>query len=420
MGILTGTPLLVGVSLVPLGFVGAVGFDTAPTPVVSLKRDLALADDETDPDWTATESEPFTGDPGQRVTVRLAIRNEGTEPLVDVRIKDGLPEDIPLVDGTPDACLTLGPEETEVIEYDIELRRGEYTFSDAIIRTRGTLGTVHRTETESVQGEETVGCFPTVEDVPLDDGTNNYAGEIPTNESGSGVEFYSVRDYEPGDPVRSIDWRRYASTRELATIEFRAERSTQVVCLIDHRESQRRAQSDDHLPALDLTATATRRTFETVIDSGYPAGIMGFDDRLVCSIEPGTDAGTQKRGVDFLDEVRKEHADGREHARTQWGNPVTKIPTLLPGEAQVVLFSSFVDDLPVDIVEQLRIHGYPVCVVSPDVASGREDASGRLTALTRRTRLADARAQEARVVDWDQGESLGVILNRIASEVSSR
>lgn len=420
VGILTGTPLLVALAILPLGFVAAAGFDSAPEPKVALKRDLSLADTQTGADWTTDESSKLTGDPGQRVTVRLAVLNEGEAPLVDVRIKDGLPEDIPVVDGTSNACLTIAPKETEVIEYDVELRRGEHTFGDAALRTRGAIGSVNRTETQAVEGESTLGCFPTVRDVPLDDGTNDYAGEIPTNESGSGVEFYSVRDYEPGDPVRSIDWRRYASTRELATVEFRAERATQVVCIIDQRENQRRSQSKDHLPALDLTAAAAVRTFETVIDSGYPAGAVGFNDRLTLSVEPGTDATTQTKGVDFLTAVRDEESEASKHTRTRWGNPLTKIPTLLPGEAQVILFSSFVDKTPVELVEQLRTHGYPVCVVSPDVASGREDTTGRLTAVSRRTRLAEARTQGARVVDWDQGQSLGVVLNRVVSEVSRR
>lgn len=413
-GIITGSPLLVALAIVPLGFVAVSGFDAAPEPTVALEREFAHAGDAT------RDGAALTGDPGERVTVRLAVRNTGSEPLVDLRVVDGVPEAVPVVDGTHRACLTLEPDESAVLEYEVELRRGEHTFDDATVRSRGVAGTVRRTEEKPVAGGTTLRCHPYVEEVPIDDGTNDYAGEIPTDEGGSGVEFYSVREYEPGDPVRSIDWRRYANSRELATIEFRAERATRVVCLVDRRRSQNRARSADHLPALDLSVAAARRTFDAVIDAGYPTGLVGINDRWQLIVEPGTGEETRTRGNDLLEAILAREREAGDHAETRWGSPSSLLPSLLPGEAQVILFSSFVDDTPVSLVEQLRIHGYPVCVVSPDVASGREDTAGRLSAVQRRTRLADVRQTGARVVDWDVGQPIGLVLNEVVTEVSSR
>lgn len=411
-GIATGSPLLVALAIVPLGFVAAEGFDSAPEPAVALEREFVVG------------GEPVTGeltsDPGERVTVRLAVENTGSEPLVDLRVVDGVPEAVPVVGGTHRASLALGPGEIEVLEYEVELRRGEHAFGEAAVRSRGAGGSERWTERKAVAGGTALACRPYVDDVPIDDGTNDYAGEIPTDEGGSGVEFYSVRDYEPGDPIRSIDWRRYANSRELATIEFRAERATRVVCLVDQRKSQMRARSDQHLPALELSVAAARRTFESVVDAGYPTGMIGVNDRLQLVVEPGTGAEVKRRGNELLTSIRVRERSAGDHAEARWGSPTSLIPSLLPGEAQVVLFSSFVDDTPVSLVEQLRIHGYPVCVVSPDVASGREDTAGRLSAVQRRTRLSDVRGTGAQVVDWDVGEPIGLVLNEVVSEVSSR
>lgn len=411
-GIVTGSPLLVALAVMPLGFVAATGFDSSPEPTVSLDREFEAGD--------ATGEDGLMGDPSERVTVRLVIHNTGAEPLVDLRVVDGVPDEVPVVAGTPRACVTLAPDEAAELEYEVELRRGEHSFGDALVRSRGAGATTQRTDSKPVSGDESLRCFPFVDDVPLDDGGNDYAGEIPTDEGGSGVEFYSVREYEPGDPVRSIDWRRYANTRDLATIEFRAERATRVVCVVDRRQSQTRGQSPDHLPALELSIAATERTFDAIVEAGYPTGIVCLNDRLQLRVEPGTDAATRQQGSNLLEAMRDRKWEVSEHASTHWGDPKSVIPSLLPGEAQVVLFSSVVDDPPVTLVEQLRVQGYSVCVVSPDVASGREDTAGRLTALERRNRLATIRQTGARVVDWDVGQPLGTVLNQVVTEVSSR
>lgn len=415
-GIAVGSPFLVALAVVPLSVVAALGFDSAPEPTVALHREFAVTGVEA----TVDDEEGVTGGPGERITVRLALENTGEEPLVDLRLVDGVPENVPVVSGTNRACVTVEPGAVALVTYEVELRRGEHAFEGAAVRTRGVGGTTHRTETVSVSGAQSLRCLPFVDDVPIDDGANDYAGEIPTDEGGSGVEFYSIRDYEPGDPVRSIDWRRYARSRELATVEFRAERATRVVCVLDRRLSQTRARSEAHLPALDLSIAAAERTFDAVVDAGYPAGAIAVNDRLQLVVEPGTDAETRTTARNLFDAIRARDREAGEHARTRWGSPTSLVPTLLPGEAQVVFFSSFVDDTPVSLVEQLRIRGYPVCVVSPDVASGRADTAGRLAALDRRTRLADVRATGARVVDWDVSQPIGLVLNQVVSEVSSR
>ena len=414
-GMVTGSPFLVSLAALPLCFVAAAALSTPPDGALDLQREFSFGTGA-----AQTEAGELSGDPGEPVTVRVTVENTGRDPLVDVRVADSVPEGLPVVDGTPRTCLTVSPGETETFEYEVELRQGEHVFTDANVRLRGVGGLVVETWTEAVSGGDTLRCLPAVHRAPLDDGTNDYAGEIPTDEGGSGVEFYSIREYEPGDPTRSIDWRRYANTRDLATIEFRAERATRVVCIVDRRTSQNRARSERHLPALGLSVAAAQRTFDAVVDAGYPAGIIGFGERYQVVLDPGTDAVTVTKGRELLEALQDPKKQPSDHGNTSWGSAQRRIPALLPGEAQVILFSSFVDDVSTALIEQLRTHSYPVIVVSPDVASGRTDVAGRLAAVERRTRLADAQRTGAQVVDWDVTTPLGLVLGRVVREVSSR
>jgi uncharacterized repeat protein (TIGR01451 family) len=377
----------------------------------------ATATDDTF-DAVATEGNAWYGSPGDVVTVRTTIRNTGQEPMLDLRVVDSVPEELPVVDGTVRTCTTLAPGERTTLEYDVELVRGEYSFAAPVVRVRDHTGTSVRTLSPAVAGDTEIQCSPAVDRVPLDEGQDDYAGEVPTDEGGTGIEFYSVRDYQPGDPVSSIDWRRYANSRELATVDYRVERSTRVVCLVDARESQFRDLPGALPRAVDISLDAAERTFETLVAAGHPTGLVGLHAKQLTAVQPGTDARTRHRLEQLTAEIR---GSGQYERLSSWitnGNyschrtddPVETLPATLPGEALVYLFSGFIDDKPTDLVELLRSYGYTVRVVSPDITADGEAVPARLAALARQRRLTDAREAGAEVVDWQVERPLGLVL----------
>jgi len=360
-----------------------------------------------------------SGDPGDRVTVETTVRNTGEEPLVDLRVVDGVPGELPVRSGSPAACVSLAPGETKQLTYDLELRRGEFSFGPVALRRTSLTGLASEQWAVGGEGEQTVRCLPAVERVPLGGTTNDYAGAVATDEGGRGVEFYSVREYEAGDPVRSIDWRRYAHTRDLATVEFRAERATRVVCLVDCRETEQMGASETQLPARDISVAAARRTVDALFGAGHPTGLAAIEETRIYQIDPATDRETRTT----IDEVLDAQLDGNEpesgRVRLLPGNPSTTLPATLPGETQVFLFSSLADDVPVDLTAQLRSRGFAVTVISPDVTAGVDDTAVRLAGLERDDRLVRTRAAGAQVLDWDAGQPLVRVLNRAIRGVTT-
>ncbi len=408
LGLAVGSQVLLVGATLPLWYVAAAIFGTPPTGTVRIGRDLSLEGESTT-EATQAGDTSLSGDPSQRVTVRTTVQNTGSDPIVDLRVIDGVPDELSVVDGSPRTCVTLEPLETTTLEYTVSLQRGEHTFDVATVRTRDLSGTITETWSEPVEGQDEIRCTPTVESVALGNATTEYTGDVPTDDGGAGIEFHSVREYEPTDPVNAIDWRRYAANRELATVEYRAERSTHVVCVVDARPSQFRAATTEHLPAVDLSVDAADRTFETLVAAGHPAGVARFGSGAIETIPPGTDAETAERASRLLESISNSNKQMRFYTRTSSNNSVAELVTTLPGEAQVYLFSSFVDDDPLELVDGLRTRGYPVRVISPDVTNG-DDSATQLEALDRTTRLARARAAGARVVDWDLERSLGLVL----------
>ena len=65
----------------------------------------------------------------------------------------------------------------------------------------------------------------------------NRAGTKMSNIKGRGVDLAEVRAYQPGDDVRSIDWRVTARTNEPHTKIFREERERPTLVVVDQTQS---------------------------------------------------------------------------------------------------------------------------------------------------------------------------------------
>lgn len=66
---------------------------------------------------------------------------------------------------------------------------------------------------------------------------SHLAGPNKTNFRGRGIDFEEVRSYQPGDDIRTIDWRVTARTGEAHTKLFREERERPVLVVVDQRNS---------------------------------------------------------------------------------------------------------------------------------------------------------------------------------------
>ncbi len=66
---------------------------------------------------------------------------------------------------------------------------------------------------------------------------NPLAGLLSSNFRGRGIDFAEVRVYQPGDDVRSIDWRVTARTQTAHTKVFQEEKERPVLILVDQSSS---------------------------------------------------------------------------------------------------------------------------------------------------------------------------------------
>jgi len=433
VGVLTGNDGLLLLALVPLAYV-AYGTVGEAGDSVAVERSF-------DPDQPR---------PDERVRVRVRVENTGDRTLPDVRIVDDVPADTD-VEEAPALATALRPGETATLSYAVRPGYGTYRFGPVTVRSRNAAGTAAVT-VERTPAADTLDPTAAVDEVPLRDRTTPQAGRRPADAAGSGVEFYATREYRRGDPRSRIDWRRLARTGELTTVEFREERATTTVFVVDARPAARREN------ALALSTYAADRGLRVLREEGASAGALALREGIELLAEPGrgpldvdpferldageaeatgavTDGGSDtgrtsagdgdaSRDTDRTGDAPDRPSAGS-RAEDDWfadqdgamaagAEQGRRLAARLPPRAQVVLCGPLLDDEPVAVVRALATLGVPVTVLSPDVTGAT--LGGRAAAAARRARIGEARAAGTLVVDWDPETRLALALGRALEE----
>jgi len=380
-------------NLVLLGVVGIVyavypWLTGTPDPTLSLDRRLS--------DWNPA--------PGETFEVTTTIRNDSGRPLFDVRIVDGVPPALPVVDGTPRHGTAFRAGGSATVRYTVEAREGRHAFDPATVAVRDSSGE-HEIEV-SIGGDTEIDCRSEVDDAPLRLQTLDAAGRVQAKQGGSGIEFYRTRTYRPGDPMKHIDWNRFARTAELTTIDFREERSAAVVVLVDAREGCYRGGTDE-AHAVARCVSAAQQLVEELITSRNRVGLAAFG-REDCWFPPDTGRRHRTRAQRLLTDHAAFSLSPPEHTDPIHEQRVT-LERRLPRNAQVIFCTPLLDDDAVDVARRLDADGHAVSVVSPDVTE--TGSPGRdLVRLERDLRMGQLRRAEVPVVDWGRGEQLAVAL----------
>lgn len=438
-GVASGQRVLFVAATVPLAFVAFAALSTPRDPG-SLRAERELS-----------ASSPL---PGDRVTVTLTVENTGDAALTDVRVADGVPDGLRVVEGATGGGFALAAGDAATVEYEVVADRGRFPFRDPTVRLRGTGSASARTASVAAEGETSLDCRVTVADIPLRRQTTQHTGSLPTDSGGPGIEFHSTRDYERGDPASRIDWRQYAKTGDLTTVNYRERRAAAVVLAVDAREDSDVTAREGAPSGAALSAYAAAQAVEPLETAGHQVGlaVFGLDDPVAdvpdpAWVPPGTgdahharlaavlDAAVDGRGGEATDPQSgasddprdQESAPEREAAaaadggETTWldedGDPrVRRFAARVDAGTQVVVCSPAFDDFPVTLARRLAADDHRVTAVSPDVTA--TDTPGRALAAADRVLALDRlRATGAQVVDWSPDESLASAVSRATTAV---
>ncbi|UPV99713.1 DUF58 domain-containing protein [Halorussus gelatinilyticus] len=219
---------------------------------------------------------PSSPPPGGEVEVTLTVRNSGESALTDVRVVDGVPDELAVSSGSPRCAVALRPGEEETVSYSVVAKRGEYEFDGPAVRVRTTGATDRVTTAVEASGGTTLSCARSAADPPFGRASPRNVGTHTTDSGGEGLEFHSTREYRPGDPISRIDWRRFAKSGDLTTVRFREERAARTVVVVDARPVARTTPSAAYPNGAALSVYAGERLYDALTGAGVATSVTAL------------------------------------------------------------------------------------------------------------------------------------------------
>jgi uncharacterized protein (DUF58 family) len=339
--------------------------------------------------------------PGEPVTVALSITNTGAS-LEAVTLEDVLPQGIVVIEGENNLLTSMARGESVEMVYTVRAVRGYFSLPGLRVSASDRLGIVYRSLEGQAPGKiQVLPKAPQLKRFPIRPRfTKVYSGLIPARQGGSGVDFFGVREYQPGDPFRRINWRtsaRYVET--LFSNDFEQERVADIGLILDARQRTNITTSQGALFEYQVAATAALA--EALLRDGNRIGLLVYGSFLDWTF-PGYGKIQRERIYQAL-------------ARAQVGessifNKLEYLPRrIFPTRSQLIFVSPLVmDDLAILI--HLRARGYQVLVISANPVAYEKAAprrvapnelAFRLATLERTLLLTKLMHAGVQVLDWD-------------------
>ena len=422
VGAFFGSVVAILSAVIPLSYVLFGSINSLPdSPSITIERDIS-------------KTKPS---PGTAVTITLRVRNNDNVVYSDIRVVDAVPDDISVVAGSPRAAFSLRPGAERELEYTVIARRGTSEFSAPYIRIRNLSGTQRETTLSSVSGENTIKCYVQSGDVPLQVANTIRTGSITSRDSGEGLDFHSVREYRSEDRISRVDWRHYAKTNDLTTVEFQEQQSATVLLVVDARAIVNATPFVGHPDGVELVTYAAAQLTGALLDTGHRVGVtvLGVDEDTIISlvetdsagfpwIQPESQPETATRIQNLLDQVYRHWNDNTTQDMMTANESATQTASTDGGDAianriinrtntstQVLLLSPLLDEKLLPTVRQLRVSGRDVSCVSPELTGG-PGKSATVASFERQVCLDELREIGALIVDWDPEQPLGPVLEQ--------
>jgi uncharacterized protein (DUF58 family) len=233
---------------------------------------------------TATIASRATGDVelaiGSTLNVEIAITNRSNVPVLWLLVEDLLPADATLYDppalavqGDRVKVLLIWGRQTRKLKYQITChRRGYFQVGPTILETGDMMGLYRRYRVGNQPQYVTV--LPKV--VPLTSyeiGSRRPIGEIRMRENimNDPTRLRGIRQWEPGDPMRSVHWSATARTGILHSKVYEPSSIIGATLILDLHKSTTPARHEPIRSDLAITAAASIAT--ALHESNEPVGL---------------------------------------------------------------------------------------------------------------------------------------------------
>ena len=295
--------------------------------------------------------------------IDVVVTNRGRRP-VEVRLRDTPP--IAFITSTLFVGGMVRPGASEAFHYATRpTARGLYSFGDLTLRWRTPLGLLWRERRLPVSEE--VAVYPNLLEIEKYDllarrGLLRETGLRSARQLGRGTEFESLRDYQPDDDYRRINWRATARRHRPITAMYETERSQRLMIVLDLGRMMLTRVGE--LTRLDAAINAALLLGYVALVHGDRVGLLGFADGVQAYLPP-------RRGkAHFYQIVEHLYAVRARPVESNYTTAFTQLRRDLHGRSLIALFTDLDDP---DVARSLARHlallarqHLPLCIALND------------------------------------------------------
>jgi len=354
----------------------------------------------------------ITSGPGEMPTITVSVTVSNRGAAIDrLHLSDPLQEGMHVKDGQLGMLLSLGAGKDATLQYSFQAGRGRYVWGSIQAVVSDPFGLIESELEIPAPGE--ISVQPALKKFrPFSirpQRTLHSAGSIPARRGGSGTDFWGVREYHPGDPLRRLDWRLTARhPHKFFTKEFEQEEIADIGLILDGRKKTDLEAGDDSL--FEHSARATASLAEVFLRQGNRVSLLIYGKTNI-SVYPGYGKRQLNRILRGLSKVSTESDNSLDSLQF--------VPIQLFASHSLIVILSPLAPNDWMLFPRLRAYRYQVLLISPDPVEYAQN----LLQGDRATRIATRLARMERqieinkitqlwipVIDWKVSQPLAPLV----------
>lgn len=350
---------------------------------------------------------------GEEIIVRSSIGNTTNSTIANMEIHEMLPSRISPSKGANRTVATLRPGESADFFLELEdLPRANYQIGPLVARAKDPYGFYL---VEKRLEPEILSVMPKPQRIGATKlrpkHVRAWPGMVPSRILGIGSEFYSTRQYVPGDDPKRINWKASARHNDLIVNETEAERVTDVMVVLDTDVAV--FQPSEH-ELFERGVEAAASIASLLLRQGNRVGLV-LQGGERGSLQAGFGKKHERRILYLLAAAKP----GRASVSTSYVMRLLAA-RMLPTRSQIIVISPLLDPEMREGVSGLTDAGYNTLVLSPKPSSqGFQSEIERVAfelAMLERSITLLSLERSSTVIDWPKEVAITSVLSRVGRQ----
>ena len=346
------------------------------------------------------------------MSVKFIVKNTGLG-LGFVEIYDSLPPQARIIKGSNYTLLYMKPWQEVSFEYSLKLPlRGHYHLGPVKMRVKDAFDLFYNERME--ESIHSFSVFPQIEvledQIITSRAPKLLSGAMPLNVIGTGTEFYSLREFVPGDSLRSVNWKALAKKGKMMVNETVREDVMDVILLLDAREVSAVGGGKD--TPLEMSCRAAATYAKQLLDERNNVALMVYGETI--------ERVDLDRGEHHLFKILTALSSAKPQGNLKLEIVMKDLLPHLPSGSPIILFSSLDDDHTIaEAFTSTISRGFTITTISPSSLDFEERMKRipleplLIAKIERDNMISELRSFGLQVGDWKYGDNVNTALQEI-------